>query len=334
MTSEVPVQSNDEIKDPYQHYNYHEYFAHPHEYMSQMSYLQNPNMIDKHSDSSISSSGHNHHTQTLEIPNKPVLVCHFPNSYVDPESLRFRQTRVVRIPREFHTYGDIVPQFSTYYPGNEPGALHTLGWTLRQQEKKAKDLGIDNTSQEQEQEQQEQRTWMAPVKHPLEPYISPAELEYVVRNVNQILKDALWPYNWKNCLETFIQLVTCFTAGYFIQLIMTIVSIISTKPGTAESKATDNYSSSSFPISHQNNRRFRTVPFASAQIIEAYGSETPTVSRYPTHANWHLQRLEEFIKDVNLKLQGKAVFISPFRSAYLSLDIEIPSPIPGEKYEE
>lgn len=319
MTSNASTQSIGDNVIPYQQYNYHEYFVHPEEYASQMSYLQNPNFLDKQGNC----------IKKLEIPEKPVLVCHFPNSYVDPTSIKFRQTRIVRIPREYQTYGDLVPQFSVYYPGNEPGALHSLNWELRQSKGKTPKNGL-----------LEERSWMTPAYHPLELYISPSELDYIVKTVNSILKEAFWPYTWKNAVETFVQILTCFTAGYIIHLIINISSMLSSKPQAAKH---------SLPLSNTSTKsrgdmggyelnsakgRFRTKPLPSAHIIDEFESTVPIISKYPSNMNWQLQRLEEFIRDVNLKLEGKVRFISPFRSAYLSLDIEIPSPIPGEQYEE
>lgn len=300
--------SQPESDDPYKLYNYHEYFLHPSEYAAQMSYLENPSLAH-------SNYGDSKH---LTVPDKAVLVCHFPNSYVDPASPKFRQTRLVRIPREYHSYGDIVPQFSSFYPGREPGALHSLGWEARQRQAGG-EAPVPNP-------ENEERSWMTPVRHPLEQYMSPAELEYVVTTVNAILKDAFWPYSTLNILESLLQFITCFTAAYFIKLFVNIASKISTNSRVKHLHNNNN--------TLDNSGLFRTTPAASSQVINESEFEIPTISKYPSHTNWHLQKLEEFIRDTNAKLGGKIRFISPFRSAYLSLDIEIPSPIPLEQYEE
>ncbi|KAG7195240.1 ras modification protein erf4 [Scheffersomyces spartinae] len=63
----------------------------------------------------------------LSLINKgaSIDVCHFPNNYVPKYSKAFESTRIVRIPRVFDTVflPDLVPQFSTMRPGNEPAAI-------------------------------------------------------------------------------------------------------------------------------------------------------------------------------------------------------------------
>lgn len=63
----------------------------------------------------------------LSVQNKgtSIDVCHFPNNYVPRYSKTFESTRIVRIPRVFDTVDlpDLIPQFSTYRPGNEPAAI-------------------------------------------------------------------------------------------------------------------------------------------------------------------------------------------------------------------
>ncbi|CAK9439785.1 uncharacterized protein LODBEIA_P38850 [Lodderomyces beijingensis] len=53
-----------------------------------------------------------------------VVVNHFPNHYKDQSSVSFKHTRVVRIPRCYDIQcSDLIPQFSIFYPGQEPGAI-------------------------------------------------------------------------------------------------------------------------------------------------------------------------------------------------------------------
>ena len=54
-----------------------------------------------------------------------LVINHFPNIHTDLSSSTFKETRIIRIPRVYHTvqFPDLIPQFSCYYPGSEPGAI-------------------------------------------------------------------------------------------------------------------------------------------------------------------------------------------------------------------
>lgn len=54
-----------------------------------------------------------------------LVINHFPNTHTVLSSSSFNETRIIRIPRVYHTvqFPDLIPQFSSYYPGTEPGAI-------------------------------------------------------------------------------------------------------------------------------------------------------------------------------------------------------------------
>lgn len=58
-----------------------------------------------------------------------IVINHFPNCHAPRDSGLYRSTRVVRIPRQFDVakFADLVPQFSTFVPGDEPAAIRGDG---------------------------------------------------------------------------------------------------------------------------------------------------------------------------------------------------------------
>lgn len=57
---------------------------------------------------------------------KAIVINHFINNHAPVDSARYKTTRIVRVPRTFHTLelSDIIPQFSNIFPGKEAAALH------------------------------------------------------------------------------------------------------------------------------------------------------------------------------------------------------------------
>ena len=113
-----------------------------------------------------------------------VLLTHFENPHLpapggngDNSSA---PTRIIRIPREFSTNNDLYPQFSTFYPGTEPGALTP-----------ADGGGLTSAS-------------------PLRLYLSESELHEIVSTVNTRLEAALSPYHWQNVVDHCLNLVCCW----------------------------------------------------------------------------------------------------------------------------
>ncbi|CEP64701.1 Shr5p LALA0_S13e01024g [Lachancea lanzarotensis] len=60
--------------------------------------------------------------ETEHQDDQALCITHFPNVHCALGSVRFQETRLVRIPRRFETTVD-VPAFSTQLPGQEPAAL-------------------------------------------------------------------------------------------------------------------------------------------------------------------------------------------------------------------
>lgn len=55
--------------------------------------------------------------------NSGLCITHFMNVYAAPESARFNETRLVRVPRRFDIGNKWHPMFSDLLPGHEPGAM-------------------------------------------------------------------------------------------------------------------------------------------------------------------------------------------------------------------
>lgn len=121
----------------------------------------------------------------------PVLLTHFDNPYItstednSTTTAARERSRIVRIPREFEQYGDLVPQFSRFFPGTEPGALHGDGNEGEEGD------GLTSTS-------------------PLRIYISAEDLAPVVAMINLYLKQALSPYSWRNGLDFVANMCSCW----------------------------------------------------------------------------------------------------------------------------
>lgn len=143
----------------------------------------------------------NYHEFLALQPRAPSLVInHFPNYHVSEQSETFHTTRIVRIPRCYtRPYSDIVPQFSTTYPGNEAGAIkneegedHTLGTF------EGHTFGV--TSQ------------VATLSN----IISEEELRVILDKINLYLVQAYNPYSWQTAIESMIDV---FCGGIFIQIL-------------------------------------------------------------------------------------------------------------------
>ncbi|SCV05149.1 LANO_0H01134g1_1 [Lachancea nothofagi CBS 11611] len=102
--------------------------------------------------------------------DEALCITHFPNVYVPIESVSFKETRLVRIPRRFESYVDI-PNFSTQLPGKEPAALvkHTTNGKFVAK-------GI----------YQGQAFGMASVS-PLSDYLSDSEFKKIIETINEYL---------------------------------------------------------------------------------------------------------------------------------------------------
>ncbi|VVT45948.1 uncharacterized protein SAPINGB_P000971 [Magnusiomyces paraingens] len=327
QSSESSATDNNTIK----FYNYHEYFLQPDDYEAQLDYLENPALStmvpatdyrpvtpvqpdDQSSPTLIKSA----EPPQLEIPTKPVLIVHFPNSYYPATHPLYRRTRIVRIPREYSQYGDIVPQFSTYFPGTEPGALHSRTSKRRERAKKINNsekafyTSAENRADDvNDNNEEDEVTYLVPETNPLAGYLGLSQFSEIVTTVNLLLKRALWPYSVVNVVEQALGYATCWTHMYFLQAVLAMVATVlsAVAPSTAKTGA------------------WGLLPEL----------RNGSLSYLSTHTGRGLARLERYIVLVNRQLetqQHPVRIISPLRSAYLSLDFEVPSPVPGEQYEE
>lgn len=152
--------------EPLQFFNYHEY------------------LVNEYADSQ--SNVASHHKQAL-------VVTHFPNNYVPFDSSTYRLTRIVRIPRAYETteLSYLVPQFSTYLPGNEPASL-----------KEAEDKFIAAG-------EYDNNIFGTTSYPPLIPqHLSEEEYKMIVKEVNQYLYEAFSPFKWRVFAENFLDVVT------------------------------------------------------------------------------------------------------------------------------
>ncbi|CAH6723153.1 ras modification protein Erf4p [[Candida] jaroonii] len=122
---------------------------------------------------------------------KSVVITHFMNNHVSKDSLAFKTTRIIRIPRTFETqYPDLVPQFSTIIPGEEPAAIQTPDQTNFQPVGECNDQKYGDTS-------------MTPLLN----YIDRESLKSIIETVNQYLVRAYHP-SGINAFESMIDIFT------------------------------------------------------------------------------------------------------------------------------
>lgn len=127
-----------------------------------------------------------------------LVINHFPNIHTDLSSSTFKETRIIRIPRVYHTvqFPDLIPQFSCYYPGSEPGAI-----TLTQLMSGSFD---DNSFNESSSIPS------------LENIILRSEFENIVSLVNESLAVAFNPMSKRMLLENLLDLLS---GGLFLSLL-------------------------------------------------------------------------------------------------------------------
>ncbi|KAI5957822.1 ERF4 [Candida theae] len=140
------------------------------------------------------------------IPNQDssqaaLVINHFPNFFADKSSSTFHKTRIARIPRCYDTvtFSDLIPQFSTIYPGQEEGAIKTNG--AGNVATGFYDGGKFGTTSE---------------VVGLESVLPKEDLLSIITQVNSILYDAFYPFCVIILIENVLDIVT---GGLFIQLL-------------------------------------------------------------------------------------------------------------------
>lgn len=119
---------------------------------------------------------------------------HFPNNYVSNESEIYHRTRIIRIPRvyESNKYSDIIPQFSSYCPGDEPAALKS-----------------DQIQSYTPAGEFENNHFGSTSATPLSPrLISKEDFEEIINMVNKLLFEAFNPHSISNFFDNSLDLLT------------------------------------------------------------------------------------------------------------------------------
>ncbi|KAK5774232.1 hypothetical protein RI543_004521 [Arxiozyma heterogenica] len=185
-----------------------------------------------------------------------IVITHFPNIYVSPDSTEWRKTRIVRIPRSYDqrvTY----PCFSEYLPGHEPAAIIVS-------DKNARDKFICQGKSPRDGQ------WYGYGSiSPLSIYFTQDKFQEIIKKINSLIEEDFQLGGWINIFDLVMEY---FTFGLF------------------------NFS----------------------KIINCQLRNQGTkVDQYITELN----STDEFIRH--------GIQIIPLaRSAYLSLDFQIPSPTP------
>lgn len=121
------------------------------------------------------------------------LLAEFPNPYAPAGSSEAQSSHVVRIPREYSSssHFDVsIPQFSTYYPGKEPGALSKT------------DLDEDGV------------VWGVSSECPLQGFLSEQEFTDVVNSVNECISRMYTVSPWMQLLYDVVGIFTLWLSDF------------------------------------------------------------------------------------------------------------------------
>lgn len=122
-----------------------------------------------------------------------LVITHFPNIYVPINSSEYNTTRVIRIPRCYDNieYPDLIPQFSTYFPGKEPSGI------IKEGQQKFEIIG-------QWQDSHFGSTSLTPLSN----VIDSSTLVPIIENINKIIYTAYDPYNAMNIAESILDVIS------------------------------------------------------------------------------------------------------------------------------
>lgn len=195
MASSVKTKS-DFASSSIKFYNYHEYVLHT-------------------AEDQVEELGYSLPPPSADAQQPTVLLTHFQNPYTTSTSPSSRKTRIIRIPREFHTHGDLIPQFSTYFPGEEPGALAPPEIAKGKPTDNGEDGGGEvESSQIQNATNSNIINGFSSIS-PLKLYISAQELAGIVQTINKYLQDALSPYTFRNMADFLLNMTFCWLLEVF-----------------------------------------------------------------------------------------------------------------------
>ncbi|KAK6462946.1 hypothetical protein DFJ63DRAFT_312270 [Scheffersomyces coipomensis] len=123
-----------------------------------------------------------------------LVINHFPNIHAAINSSTFASTRIVRIPRVYHTIesSDSVPQFSSYIPGREPASI-----TLDTENEYIPFGRFDDNMFGQ--------TSLTPLVPDL---IGEDEYIEIITTINSYLLEAFNPYNLYNIIDSIFDFLT------------------------------------------------------------------------------------------------------------------------------
>lgn len=137
--------------------------------------------------------------QHEDIHEQSLVITHFPNPYVPKDSLEFKETRVVRIPRTFNSKGALFPEFSTSLPGNEAAAIFDGDSSsfIIKGEHRGQLFGTSSTS-------------------PLSMLLSDQEFKLIIEHVNMLLKEAYNPWTMTNVIWFLLEVLSLRFLGNFV----------------------------------------------------------------------------------------------------------------------
>lgn len=185
VKSNLNTVASSSSRDALSFFNYHEFLVNDY------------SLILGSRSSLLSSSTSPVDAQTTKHRTKAIVINHFPNNHVATSSATYKSTRVIRIPREFHSHelGYMIPQFSTYWPGQEPAALL--------------DQSQDPYEFQPVGEFDDHSLFGATSITPLEAgLITPQEFNTIITKINHLLLQAFNPFSLANLLENFLDLIT------------------------------------------------------------------------------------------------------------------------------
>ncbi|CCC69462.1 hypothetical protein NCAS_0C04720 [Naumovozyma castellii] len=114
-----------------------------------------------------------------------ISITHFPNVYVSRDSVRFADTRIVRVPRRFEARLD-APQFSEILPGSEPAA-----YTANDEGMNFVPHGVFDGGQ----------VFGYSSVSPLSMYLSQEQFEGIIKPINEKLIKGYKVYTWYNIMD-------------------------------------------------------------------------------------------------------------------------------------
>ncbi|SGZ54905.1 CIC11C00000001727 [Sungouiella intermedia] len=232
---------------PLSYFNYHEYLV--------QRYAPTKDSPDSQASPHSQQSDQNSSLSTNVAPQTALVVNHFPNPYTPRHSDLYKKTRVVRIPRQYDSveFLYMVPQYSTFVPGDEPAAI-------KGERNEFVTCGKYDSS-----------IFGATSATPLVPnWISEEEFVEIVKDVNSRLEEAWSPQQTLTWLDNVMDFLT---ATLYLRLFTTNVR--------------------------------------------------------DTFLKRKMEDLERYVGEVNQRLKQrneKLALISPVKSAFLSLDFQIPTP--------